>query len=238
MMRLFPERSGLLLLVIVAGLLVTGGLIVFPDTALRLRTQVLQSEEIASVTKTLTWKVPDDIPLGERTVTFKADDGEGGVIEKAIKVVVEASEVKIQDFAIEPRETSANLTFKTDRSIKDRKIRYDVRGDVLRVDKDNPTVQSTKDHTLLLDELKPCTTYTLELEAKNLVATGQSAVTGAQIFTTKGCPGGAAVQGVARGDFSKSTGGNVGLEGKIQVAVPGEFAGLRSKFISLIGQLL
>lgn len=224
MLNLLPQRSKYSIAVIILGLMVIGTMLFFPDAPLYLRTQILPTDEGNAVTKTLTWEVPDDTPLGQKTMTIKADDGKGGILEKVVNIKVEAGAVEIHNVQIQATETSANFTFQTNRKLKGGNLHYDVRTENFRGNKDYAVQQSIKDHAIALDDLHTCTTYNVQLAMKHSVEGAPGATDAVRTFTTTGCAGGAAVQGIARQDISQTQGGTVGLNNKIDLSVPAGFA--------------
>ncbi|MGH9857525.1 MAG: hypothetical protein ACRD4B_06745, partial [Acidobacteriota bacterium] len=83
-----------------------------------------------------------------------------------------------------------------------------------RLDKAN--AQRSRQHSLVLEDLLPCTTYVYRVIAKGVA---QEVEGNLRLFTTTGCAGDAQVQGTARSDIQPS-GGSVDLPEKITVIVP------------------
>lgn len=188
-----------------------------PDLGLRLRSQVVvPTEGPSSITKQLTWTPGNNVPVGDKTITFTANDGRGGIATENAVITVEGLDVGINDVVITPEDVGARIAWRTNALARRPRVNFDL-NDELKESEEKADETETNDHEVVLTGLVPCTTYTLRIAA---LSSAQEIQGNLRVFTTTGCVGAAPVRGTGMGEVPSGQETTIALSDKVSVVMP------------------
>ena len=191
-----------------------------------LRVQAAPGSKTTTKIKEFTWLTNETTALGDHTLTIAATDKEGNITTKDIIITVVEENITISDVVITPNEQDADIVWQTKKKNTAPHVDYDV-SSTFRKSTDGGVTTKGKSHSIKLAKLLPCTTYAIRIKATGTKTEKQDSI---RTFTTKGCVGDAAVEGIAREDVTTTQGGTATLTDKIAVAVPAGFAAANANF--------
>ncbi|MBI4021765.1 MAG: hypothetical protein HY372_00225 [Candidatus Andersenbacteria bacterium] len=164
-----------------------------------------------SITQTFTWTPAANEALGKRTLTFAATDDQGHRTQKQIIVDVlpaAGKEPILSRISVIPDVRSATVRWQTDQRAAPQ-VDFDVKKSYRHAESKSEA-EASQDHELVINQLLPCTLYQYQVKAKELVEKKEGKATAAS-FTTKGCPGEAAVRAQASDEIIAAHGGTLTL---------------------------
>lgn len=194
-----------------------------PNTTIFLRTQVAPELD-NDITRTFSWSPTSKSDVGDHTLTVTATDKNGATVTKEIPITVEDQNLAISEVSTSPSDTSATITWQTADEVLSI-LDFDVTSELRKRVKGSDDTKK-QSHSLALNNLLSCTRYRFRISA---IGVSETVTDEERFFTTTGCTGNAAINGVAEAEIPRA-GGEVEIAGKISIDVPNGAIAQRTSF--------